>query len=390
MVQIFDKLFSAGEWPLDSAAYIVLSVVVLLMLVNIAIRVMEFVAIKRGSMCTPGKDDRYANPTEGVSVIITVKNNVDLVTKNLPAFLEQDYPNFEVIVVDEASVDDTIDALNILAAKYPNLKISRLYQGVKFQRTKKIALNIGILGAQNDILLFSEIYCAPCSKNWIREMSSSFSDKCGVVIGESRYPQAGRVVDMLRWNHNLHRINAMYLNLFGYIPGCDWTNYGFRKRHYIACRGFSRNNQQIIGYESEIVLKIINDFSASISFNRNEQAIVEYSDQIHQLRADEEYYYAEKRRWSFKSILLSDIAQWVRLLVYAAIIVLPVLFGFPYWFALLLILLTFFVDFLCVNLQMRSMLQRKLFITSLMSTIIGYLGRWCCRFKSLVNESQWK
>lgn len=390
MVQIFDSEFFSMEWPNNPVAYVVLGVAIFFLLLNFTLRVLEFVALKRKSRCAEGKEGRFENPSEGVSVIITVNNNAELISRNLPSFLEQDYPDYEVIVVDEASDDDSVDRLNILAAKYPNLRVSRLYPGVKFHRTKKIALNIGILGARNEILLFSEIYCTPSSRSWIREMASSFSDRCGVVIGESCYPTTGRLVDLLRWNHNMHRINAAFLNLFGHIPGCDWTNYGYRKSLYMACRGFSKNNQHILGYESEIMLKILHGFAHAVAFNRSENGAVIYSDDLHQLREDEEYYYAEKRHWSAGTLFLSDIAQWMRLLTYCAIIVLNPLFGFAYWFVTALLILTFFVDFLCVNLQMSSMLQKKLFLTSLMSTTIGYLGRWCYRIKTLVSESQWK
>lgn len=390
MVQIFESEFFSMVWPDSPIAYLVLGVTIFLLMLNFTIRALEFVALKRRSKCAEGKESRYENPSEGVSVIITVNNNAELISKNLPRFLEQDYPDYEVIVVDEASDDDSVDRLNILAAKYPNLKVSRLYPGVKFHRTKKIALNIGILGARNEILLFSEIYCTPPSQSWVREMASSFSDRCGVVIGDSSYPVTNRLVDLLRWNHNMHRINAAFLNFFGYIPGCDWTNYGYRKSLYMACRGFSKNNQHILGYESEIILKILHGFAHTVAFNRSENGTVLYSDDRHQLRADEEYYYVEKRHWQAGIQFLSDIAQWVRFLVYCAIIVLNPLFGFAYWFVTALFILTFFVDFLCINLQMSSMLQKKLFLTSLMSTTIGYFGRWCYRIKTLVSESQWK
>ena len=44
---------------------------------------------------------------EGISVIICAKDEAELLSSNLPSFLEQDYPNFEVIIVDDQSVDGT-------------------------------------------------------------------------------------------------------------------------------------------------------------------------------------------------------------------------------------------------------------------------------------------
>lgn len=387
---MFSDLVQWGVWPTDNSAYIWLGVAALFLLLNWILRGVEFCVLKRHTKRDAAMQERYENPTEGVSVIITVNNNAELIRKNLPRFLEQDFPQYEVIVVDEASDDESVDVLNLMCSKYPNLKVSRLYAGVKFRRTKKIALNIGILAAKYDILLFSEIYATPVSRNWVREMYASFADKVGVVLGASRFPTIKRAVDMLRFNHNLHTQKLMLLNHFGVIEGSDLANYGYRKSHYMVCRGFSKNNQSLIGYEREMIMKIKETLPVKVSYNRSADALVEYSAERNIMKSDELYYFVEKKSWSFGSILLADFAQWIRFFLYISILILPIVAGFPYWFCAALLLLTFFVDFLCTNLQMHAMLQKKLFITSLMSMLIGYWGRWCCRIKTLVSESQWR
>ena len=385
---MINDLLQIGVWPEDSMAYVWLGVAVLLILLNWGMRVVEFLAIRYSTKCTEEKQNRFNTPQEGVSVIITVNNNEELISKNLPKFLNQNFPNFEVIVVDEASDDGSVDVLNILSSQYPNLKISRLYHGVKFHRTKKIALNIGILAAKYDILLFSEIYCTPTSENWIREMYSSFSEKVGVVVAGSRYPERG-FVDVLRFNHALHTMKQMVMNYFGIVEGSDLANYGYRKSLYMACRGFSKNNQYLIGYEREMILKMQERLNIKIAFNRSKDSYVQYDNISDVLKSDEEYYYAEKRFWKWSSILLSDSAQWIRVIMYSLIVLLTLVAGYPLWFLLLLILLTFFVDFLCINLQMHSMLHKKIFITSLMSSIGIYITRWMYQLKTLVSIRRW-
>lgn len=385
---MINDLLQIGVWPESSVAYVWLGLAVLLLLLNWGMRVVEFLAIKSATKSDEAKQSRYDSPQEGVSVIITVNNNEELIAKNLPKFLNQNFPNFEVIVVDEASDDGSVDALNILSSQYPNLKISRLYHGVKFHRTKKIALNIGILAAQYDVLLFSEIYCTPTSENWIREMYSSFSEKTGVVIGGSRYPERG-FFDFLRFNHALHTMKQMVMNYFGVVEGSDLANYGYRKSLYMACRGFSKNNQYLIGYEREMILKMQEMLNVKIAFNRSKDSYVQYDNIPDILKIDEEYYYAEKRFWKPANILLCDSAQWLRLLMYSFMVMLPFVAAFPVWFSLSLVILTFFVDFLCINLQMHSMLHKKIFITSLMSSIGIYMARWMYQLKTLVSIRRW-
>ena len=62
----------------------------------------------------------------------------------LPEFLAQDYPTFEVIVVNDNSVDDTSDVLKAYSLQYPNLKIVTIPDNDRFYGSKKFALTLGI------------------------------------------------------------------------------------------------------------------------------------------------------------------------------------------------------------------------------------------------------
>ena len=81
---------------------------------------------------------------EGVSVIITSNNRAEELRKNLPYFLNQEDTNFEVIVVDECSEDETQEVLTEMQKKYSQLRTTRIFPETKFRSTKKLAINIGI------------------------------------------------------------------------------------------------------------------------------------------------------------------------------------------------------------------------------------------------------
>ena len=57
----------------------------------------------------------------GISVVIVASDHEKQLTENLPHILTQDYPDYEVIVVDDNSQDDTNDLLQRLAQQYPHL-----------------------------------------------------------------------------------------------------------------------------------------------------------------------------------------------------------------------------------------------------------------------------
>ena len=55
-----------------------------------------------------------------LSVILCARNEADNLRKILPAILEQDYPQFEVIVINDASTDETEDVLGHWASRPAN------------------------------------------------------------------------------------------------------------------------------------------------------------------------------------------------------------------------------------------------------------------------------
>lgn len=122
-----------------------------------------------------------------VSVIICARNEAENLRKFLPSVLGQDYPEFEVIVVNDCSDDETFDVLGTYLDQYPNLRVSSIFKDPKFTHNKKLAQLIGIKAAKNEILLFTDADCEPVSDKWIREMTGHFSDGVCFVLGYGGY-----------------------------------------------------------------------------------------------------------------------------------------------------------------------------------------------------------
>ena len=110
-------------------------------------------------------------PLEPVSVVICAKNEADNLLENLPLILDQDYPNFEVVVVNDASWDSTPDVLIAFQNKYPNFKAVTVNQTSTEYKGKKLALTLGIKGANNELLVLTDADCKPKSRNWLREQA---------------------------------------------------------------------------------------------------------------------------------------------------------------------------------------------------------------------------
>lgn len=122
-----------------------------------------------------------------VSVIIASRNEAKNLKENLPSILNQKYHNFEVIVINDASTDDSNTLLELFQSQYEHLKIITLERTNSYSGNKKNAISKGIDVSSYNCLLFTDADCKPVSKNWITEMTSQFSDKREIVLGYGGY-----------------------------------------------------------------------------------------------------------------------------------------------------------------------------------------------------------
>lgn len=119
----------------------------------------------------------------GISVIITAKNEAQNLRKNLPSILSQDYPNFQVVVVNNASSDSTDEVLSLFRSNHPNLYITYIPINSESVNDKKLALTVGIKAAIHDIVLFTEPDTKPLSNQWVYEYAKTFDKETEIVIG---------------------------------------------------------------------------------------------------------------------------------------------------------------------------------------------------------------
>ena len=125
------------------------------------------------------KDDR-AIP---ISIVICARNESDRLQEYLSEVLQQDYPDFEVIVVDDNSTDNTADVLRRLLEEFPErLRLFNVEQ--KTQPGKKQALSLGIHAARHECLVFTDADCRPASRNWLHHMAVPLAEKqTEIVLG---------------------------------------------------------------------------------------------------------------------------------------------------------------------------------------------------------------
>ena len=142
--------------------------------------------LRLGGKVTSQTDSDVQLPA--VSVIVCAHNEYDNLQDYLSILLEQDYPCYEVIVVDDSSEDGSDLLLERWSRQYGNLYHTFVPRGARVLSNKKLALTIGIKAAHHDYLLLTDADCRPESKFWIREMMQGFANQqTEVVLGFSPY-----------------------------------------------------------------------------------------------------------------------------------------------------------------------------------------------------------
>lgn len=127
------------------------------------------------------------NPKIPVSVIICAKNEAKNLKAFLPSVIHQDYENFEIVLINDGSSDDTLEVMSSFSKANQNIKIVDVKPVEAFWGNKKYPLTLGIKAATHNILLFTDADCKPVSKYWIKEMVSNFNSTTSIVLGYGAY-----------------------------------------------------------------------------------------------------------------------------------------------------------------------------------------------------------
>lgn len=185
---------------------------------------------------------------QSVSVIICAKNELENLRKFLPKVLEQEYKDYEVIVVDDCSEDETEMFLADLEQKHKHLRHTTIEADMKFSHGKKLAVTIGIKSAKNDHLVFIDADCYPESKNWLQEIMSGYDDNIDIVLGYGKYDrQKGLLNRIIRFDTLMIGMHYLGLAIIGKPYMGVGRNLSYKKQFFFEGRGFGNHYHVLSG-----------------------------------------------------------------------------------------------------------------------------------------------
>jgi len=246
---------------------------------------------------------------EPVSVIIVAKNEYQNLKRNLPKILAQDYSNFEVILVNHASEDDTEYLVRELSNQHSNLKYVVVQDNINFFSGKKFPLSVGIKSAKHDIVLLTDADCYPNSEHWIASMQAQFSSKKDIVLGYGAYEERkGLLNKFIR--HDTLRVGLLYLSLarWGMPYMGVGRNLAYRRSVFFEQNGFQSHYHIPSGDDDLFINSAANRKNTSIAIGTISRSIslpkLSFSD----------WYYQKKRHLTtgkhYKFIHLFILGLW--------------------------------------------------------------------------------
>lgn len=181
-------------------------------------------------------------PVAGVSVVVCARNEGYNLEAYLQALLTQDYPLYEVIVVNDASEDNTAAVIDAYMVRDARVRTTFVPRGAWVGSSKKLAITLAAKAAKYDYLLLTDADCRPESTHWISSMMSGFSrPETQVVLGFGAYFRDGGGVNHITCYDTLFNgLHYMGAALCGHPYMGVGRNLAYKKDFFFASGGFSQ------------------------------------------------------------------------------------------------------------------------------------------------------
>lgn len=177
-----------------------------------------------------------------VSIIVCAHDEEQNLRELVPLLLQQDHPEFEVIVVEDRCNDGTYDFLLQATKEYDRLRMVRVVNKPEHVNGKKYALTLGIKAAKYDRVLLTDADCRPLSAHWAQEMSNWYLPETIFVLGFSPYRKSASLLNaFIRFESTLTGMQMMGMALLGKPYMGLGRNLLYQKKVFLENKGFNQH-----------------------------------------------------------------------------------------------------------------------------------------------------
>lgn len=204
-----------------------------------------------------------------VSVIVCAKNEAKNLQDYLPYLVNQKYANYELVLINDRSYDETADIFEEYESKYDFVKVVNVKESDYFYGNKKYALTLGIKAATHDCLLFTDADCKPNSEFWVQEMTNNFTNNTKIVLGYGAYKTIPK-----NWLNKVIRYETLItaLQYFSFAKiGTPYMGVGrnlmYSKEVFLKNKGFHQHIRVMSGDDDLLINQIATKENTAICFD---------------------------------------------------------------------------------------------------------------------------
>jgi biofilm PGA synthesis N-glycosyltransferase PgaC len=207
-----------------------------------------------------------------LSVVIPVRNESKGILQLLTDIQNQSYKNFEVIVVDDNSTDNTMEIVLSFSRQDTRFVAVR-----SFGEGKKLALTKGIEVSQGEIIITTDGDCR-VKEDWLKSILTFFQQESTVMIFGGVKLEGPTFFSCVQAHEFLSLIGTAAATMsLGFPSFCNGANLAFRKAVFFEVGGYTNNIHIPSGDDEFLMRKVFQRYPNGIRFISDPNAIVKTS-----------------------------------------------------------------------------------------------------------------
>jgi len=321
---------------------------------------------------------RDSEPTQNsnrISIILSVRNVEQHIREILDKFKEQQFEDYQILVINVHSEDNTDGVLNALAETNPKLKVTSLSQETQF--SEKQIINIGLKGASSPWIVLLTSTSGEINSYWLANMNSLIGPDTDLVVG---YTNIERLKGFRNLICRLERFNQFVISGAWTLAGKPFVfnenNVLFKKSMYFDTLGFRHKMNRNFANLELIFNENLKKGRVKITINPDlavrEHIVDDRGDHVKLLKKGVQI--RQSLFWSKKiSLFTDDLTRILLPVVSATVIILHP----EYWMTILAFPVIFVLLFaVIVKMIINRLNERKIFLSSLVYILIKPIVNW--------------
>lgn len=189
-----------------------------------------------------------------VSIVVCARNESNSLQQLIPLLMDQDHEEFEVVVVNDRSDDDTWEILQWMKPNFPRMRPVNIQADEKFSYGKKIALGVGIRSAKHRHVILTDADCMPVGRDWVSTMCAGFRNGKQIVIAFSPYEKKQGFTNLMeRFDGISKAVQYISFAQAGFPYMGVGRNLGYTQDMFLSAKG-PRRHQGLMSGDDDLFI----------------------------------------------------------------------------------------------------------------------------------------